>query len=150
MKRDRRAGRAGEVPAAAEATVREIYRELDERPVERACVRRGDCCSFKRTGREPYVTKGEVLLVAKAYRASGRRRIAEAPDGSCPLLDASGKCSVYAARPFGCRTHFCAAAGGPVARGDVVDLIHRLADLDARLGGSGVRRLSAALADALV
>jgi hypothetical protein len=47
------------------------------------------------------------------------------------LLDENGACIAYDARPFGCRTHFCAAAGGPIARRDVADLIARLAALDA-------------------
>ena len=33
---------------------------------------------------------------------------------ACPFLDASGKrCSVYEARPFGCRTFFCGRINGP-------------------------------------
>jgi Fe-S-cluster containining protein len=65
------------------------------------------------------------------------------------LETASGRCLIYADRPFGCRTHFCAAAGGPMARREVVDLIHRLEAIDAQLGGDGPRQLSAAVAAAL-
>jgi Fe-S-cluster containining protein len=89
------------------------------------------------------------LLLAKAVRARGRKELAARSDGACPLLDENGACIAYDARPFGCRTHFCAAAGGPIARRDVADLIARLADLDAAAGGDGVRELPAALADAL-
>ena len=74
----------------------------------------------------------------------------ESPDGACPLLDrASGKCRIYDGRPFGCRTHFCAAAGGPYARREVVDLIHKLEDLDRALGGDGALPLPAAVERAL-
>jgi len=43
-------------------------------------------------------------------------------------------------------THFCAAAGGPYARAEVLDLIRRLEAVDARLGGDGPRALKAAVA----
>ena len=138
-------------PDAAEVTVsvREIYRELAARPIERACMQRTECCQFKLTGRTPYLTKGEALTAAKALRATGRTRLAERPDGACPLLDAQGRCLIYADRPFGCRTHFCAAAGGPYARREVSDLIHRLEDIDAKLGGDGGRPLPVAVRAAL-
>jgi Fe-S-cluster containining protein len=66
------------------------------------------------------------------------------------MLDsASGNCLIYESRPFGCRTHFCAAAGGPYARREVIDLIRRLEAVDAELGGAGPRLLQNAIADAL-
>jgi hypothetical protein len=61
----------------------------------------------------------------------------------------SGRCLIYADRPFGCRTHFCDAAGGPYPRKFVVDLIRRLEEVDCQLKGDGPRRIQAALADAL-
>jgi len=131
------------------AATRAIYAELAQRPIERACERRTDCCHFKMTGRTPFLTRGEALVAAKALRASGRKSLPERGDGACPLLDAQGRCLIYADRPFGCRTHFCAAAGGPYARGDVVDLIHRLEMIDTQLGGDGARMLPGAIADAL-
>ena len=136
--------------ADAVATVQTIYAELDARPIERACLARTDCCRFKLTGKTPYLTKGEALVAAKAWRATGRTRLPESPDGACPLLDrTTGRCQIYEGRPFGCRTHFCAAAGGPYARREVVDLIHRLEDLDRALGGDGALPLPAAVANAL-
>ena len=56
---------------------------------------------------------------------------------------------IYAERPFGCRTHFCPAAGGQYARNEVIDLIRRLEKVDALLGGNGPRMLPGAVADAL-
>ena len=132
------------------AAVQAIYAELAARPIERACVARTECCHFKLTGKTPYLTKGEALVAAKAWRATGRTRLPESPDGACPLLDrATGRCQIYEGRPFGCRTHFCAAAGGPYARREVVDLIHRLEDLDRTLGGEGALPLPAAVGRAL-
>ena len=136
--------------ADAPAAVRAIYAELAARPIERACIARTECCHFKLTGKTPYLTKGEALVAAKAWRATGRTRLPENADGACPLLDrATGRCQIYEGRPFGCRTHFCAAAGGSYARREVVDLIHRLEDLDRALGGEGALPLPAAVARAL-
>lgn len=137
--------------ADALAAVRQIYAELAGRPVERQCLRRTECCQFKLTGLTPYLTKGEALLAARAWRASGRTKLPSPADGACPMLEAqSGRCLIYADRPFGCRTHFCAAAGGPLARREVIDLIRRLETVDAQLGGDGPHKLPRAVAAALV
>ena len=133
-------------PKDTATAVQTIYRELAARPIERACVQRTECCHFKLTGRTPFLTKGEALVAAKALRSTGRKRLPPSPDGACPLLDpASRRCLIYEGRPFGCRTHFCAAAGGPYARREVVDLIHRLEDIDRTLGGDGALPLPAAI-----
>jgi Fe-S-cluster containining protein len=129
--------------------VRAVYREVENRPIERACVRRTECCHFKLTGRTPHLTKGEAILAAKAVRAAGRKAMPERDDGACPLLKETGMCMIYQDRPFGCRTHFCAAAGGPYARGEVLDLIRRLEAVDLKLGGSGPRALPGAVREEL-
>ena len=135
---------------AALQEVRQVYAELAARPIDRNCVRVKECCHFKLTGRTPYLTKGEALLAAKALRATGRKALPTKPAGACPLLDAqSGDCLIYESRPFGCRTHFCAAAGGPYSRREVIDLIRRLEAVDESLGGTGPRLLQNAVADAL-
>ncbi len=132
------------------AEVREVYAALEQRPIERACTRLKECCHFKLTGRTPYLTKGEALVAAKALKASGRKALPENADDQCPLLDErTGNCLIYRHRPFGCRTHFCAAAGGPYARGEVADLIHRLEAVDVRLGGDGASALPHAIRSAL-
>lgn len=138
-------------PTTAEASeeVRGVYRDLGARAIERACELRTTCCRFALTGKTPYLTRGEALVAASAFRATGRRKLPAPADGSCPLLDSSGRCLIYAARPFGCRTHFCKAAGGDYPRREVADLIHRLEDLAARLGQPDARPLPAAVADAL-
>lgn len=135
---------------SAVAEVRAIYSELATRPVDRHCTRRTECCQFKLTGRTPYLTKGEAALAARAWRAAGRKSLPNDSDGGCPLLDrALGNCVIYADRPFACRTHFCAAAGGPLARRTVQDLIYRLEKIDGQLGGDGPRKLPGAVVSAL-
>ncbi len=135
---------------SAIAQVRAIYDELSSRPIERRCVNLAQCCHFKLTGRTPYLTKGEALVAARAWRATGRKQLPPRTDGSCPMLDpATERCLIYQDRPFGCRTHFCAAARGPYARREVVDLIRRLEVIDAELGGDGARNLAPAVAEAL-
>ena len=142
------AGPGRALTAAAE--VRLVYADLATRPVERQCLRRTECCQFKLTGLTPYLTKGEALVAAQALRATGRKKLPNEAGGACPLLDrVTGNCLIYADRPFGCRTHFCAAAGGPMARGEVVDLIRRLETIDAQLGGDGPHKLAAAIGSAM-
>lgn len=129
--------------------VRAVYKELATLAVERNCSMRTECCQFKITGRVPYLTKGEALVAAQAFRATGRKRLPQKPDGSCPLLDASGRCLIYENRPFGCRTHFCKAAGGDYERRQVAHLIHRLEAIDIQLHGQGPQSLQVALAQQL-
>jgi Fe-S-cluster containining protein len=132
------------------AEVRQVYVDLAQRPIQRNCMRRTECCQFKLTGRTPYLTKGEAIVAARALRATGRKSIPETSSGACPMLQSvTGNCLIYEDRPFGCRTHFCAAAGGPVARRDVLDLIRRLEEIDIDLGGKGPRTLQNSVGDAL-
>jgi Fe-S-cluster containining protein len=129
--------------------VRGVYRVLQQRPVERTCIRRTDCCRFRLTGKVPYLTRGEAMVAAHSVRRIGRTKLPARDDGACPLLDAEGKCLIYEGRPFGCRTHFCDAAGGAYGRAGVLDLIRRLEEIDQRLGGDGGRPLPTAVAWAL-
>lgn len=135
---------------AAVTAVRKVYSALATRPIERNCLRVKECCHFRLTGRTPYLTKGEALVAAKALRAAGRKALPDAAHGACPLLDPrNGNCLIYNDRPFGCRTHFCAAAGGPYARREVADLIQQLETIDAELGGNGASTLPFAVNEAL-
>ncbi|TAE76894.1 MAG: YkgJ family cysteine cluster protein [Verrucomicrobia bacterium] len=135
-------------PQSVAAAVREIYRDWEKRPLTRACIGRGDCCRFQATGRTPFLTKGEAWVAALAWRAAGRTTVPETEDGACPFLKGS-RCQIYEGRPFGCRTHFCEAAGGPASRKEVRDLIQRLEDIDIRLGGRGGVNLPAAVTAAM-
>jgi Fe-S-cluster containining protein len=135
---------------SALAEVHAVYAALDQRPIERACTRLKECCHFKLTGRTPYLTKGEALLAAKALRSTGRKALPENTAGICPLLDGqNGNCLIYRHRPFGCRTHFCAAAGGPYARHEVADLVQRLEQIDRDLGGNGAHPMQDAIGQAV-
>ena len=134
-------------------TIREvmgIYADWEKRPIQRNCTGVADCCRFRLVGHTPYLTKGEALVAAKAWKAAGRREVVVPQDGSCPFLHpVSGKCGIYQGRPFGCRTHFCDAAGGPAQRSEVRDLIHRLEEIDHRLGGNGGVSLPLAVSKAM-
>lgn len=134
----------------AVAAVRAVYRELADRPIERNCTRLTDCCRFRLTGRTPFLTRGEALVAAKGLRATGRTKLRLTSDGSCPMLHPeTARCMIYGDRPFGCRTHFCAGAGGPYARREVADLIQRLEVIDAQLGGDGASAIEHAVTHAL-
>src|SRR4051794_30838497 len=137
-------------PNEAIDAVNAIYAELESRPIERSCTLKTECCQFKLTGAIPYLTAGEALVAARALHATGRNKLPKRADGACPLLDpATSRCLIYDSRPFGCRTHFCQGAGGPYARREVIDLIHRLEDINYALGGDQARKLPGAVTDSL-
>jgi hypothetical protein len=131
------------------ASIRTVYADLAQRPIQRGCIRRTECCQFRLTGKTPQLTRGEALVAAQGFRASGRKHLPPT-DGSCPFLQPkTQKCLIYESRPFGCRTHFCQPAGGPIDRKDVVDLIRRLEQIDSELGGDGPHALTQAVSWAL-
>jgi Fe-S-cluster containining protein len=98
------------------------------------------CCHFALTGREPYPTAVELAEVEHAVRARGiagpPRRKLPMVDAlrACPLLSQAGRCTIYASRPFGCRTFFCQRGEGPPrhARAGLEELSRGIADLSAR------------------
>lgn len=131
------------------AEIRAIYDELETRRLERDCQMRTGCCHFRLAGHTPLLTLGEALYAARGVRASGRKNLKPHPDGACPLLGQDGRCTIYQFRPFGCRTHFCQAAGGMYPRKHVADLIQRLEALDEKLGGGGARPLAGIVEEVL-
>jgi len=127
------------------AELRAIYKEVDAVLDGFTCDASSDCCHFARTGREPYPSAIEIAELARAVRARGgapkksKRALAMADERRCVLLGEDGKCSVYASRPFGCRTFFCERGHGPVGEappplkgGDLGRLGRAIADLSAR------------------
>jgi hypothetical protein len=108
------------------------------------------CCHFGVTGREPYPTAVELEEVRRALQAAppARRdpkRLPLAELRACPLLSAEGRCTVYASRPFGCRTFFC---DQKLPRTEVNAIGRRIADLSAEFAprDPGPRPLVKALA----
>jgi len=123
-----------------------VYAELAARPSERSCTGMAECCQFRLTGKTPHLTRGEAITAWAAVKAAGRKALPESVGGACPLLHPQTlRCLIYAGRPFGCRTHFCGAAGGPYARNEVLDLIRKLETLDAETGGDGSKPIENAL-----
>jgi Fe-S-cluster containining protein len=129
--------------------LRGIYAQTDALFASMSCDASTDCCRFGVTGREPYPTAIEIEALKRALAASGRKggstttsktskkRLplagADADERRCPMLSDQGRCIVYAARPFGCRTFFCdRAEGKSPSRGEVAELSRRIADLSAR------------------
>lgn len=96
------------------------------------CPGEADCCRFGQTGREPYLTEAEWQVVAAEVARQGRRLPRPRADRVCPFLTADSRCSIYAARPLGCRTYYCHRASGPrVPRAALTDLTRRLESLSA-------------------
>lgn len=146
--------------AALLAELRALYAEVDALYAGASCESSTECCRFGVTGRQPYVTSIELVAIERAVAARGgsarvlKRRALPLAKGraeeerACPMLDARGRCTIYADRPFGCRTFFCSRAIGELpAREDVRDLLNRLRSLAARhaLGGEDARPLERAL-----
>jgi Fe-S-cluster containining protein len=152
------------------AALRALYADADALYAGWSCPASTECCRFGVTGREPYVTSIELEALSVAIAARGgprswkravplaaepmrqeRARLPIARDERrCPLLDAAGRCAVYAARPLGCRTFYCdrADAATKVKQREVNDLVRRMRDLAARHapGGDLGRPLTRALA----
>jgi uncharacterized protein len=152
MRRNKKEERGKQAVGAEDlAEVQAVYAELEGRlaKLERSCQISTRCCRFQLTGQVPVLTLGEALVAARGVRASGRKVLKPHPEDSCPLLGKEGRCTIYAFRPFGCRTHFCQAAGGVTPRKLVADLIQRLEAIDERLGGDGSRDLPEAIAAVL-
>src|SRR3954469_13307508 len=136
--------------------VAELYREGDLSNAGSSCPASTECCRFGITGREPYVTSIEIAAIQRAIARGGgplspKRRALPIALGTereriCPLLNASGRCSVYDSRPFGCRTFFCnrATIGERPRPGEERELVNRLRAIAVRheAGGDAPRPLS--------
>jgi len=138
-----------------------LYAQADRLYADWSCPGSTECCRFGVTGRQPYVTAIELSYLRHALASRGgalvpRRRALPITDDRrreriCPLLDRDGRCSVYAARPLGCRTFYCdrAIRGLGPTRDDLRELVQTLQNLAARhqLGGEQGRPLTRALED---
>ncbi len=98
-----------------------------------SCPGTAECCQLKTTGRPPWLWPSEWLLLLEGLKRQGRPLPPPRADGGCAFLDASGqRCTVYADRPFGCRTFFCHRIQGPrqVPATGTNALLERLAALN--------------------
>jgi Fe-S-cluster containining protein len=136
-----------------------LYARVDALYADWSCPTSNDCCHFGSTGRQPYVTAIELMAIRSTLAEQGswprepRVLLPLLREGDerrrCLLLDPQGRCSVYAQRPFGCRTYYCGRAERG-ARPDVEELAVLLAALQAlaarhRMGGDQPRPLTNAL-----
>jgi uncharacterized protein len=120
--------------------LRTVYRQADAAYAPYSCPASGECCQLATTRRQPWLWWPEWRLLARHPLPPPRA------DGGCPYLDAAGKrCTVYADRPFGCRTFFCGRIQGPARQPaeTVTALLVRLERLSQRLRPSlnGPRQL---------
>jgi Fe-S-cluster containining protein len=108
-----------------------IYRQADTAYAPFSCPASGECCQLARTQRQPWLWYPEWKLLASRHPLPPRRA-----EGGCPYLDTAGRrCTVYADRPFGCRTFFCERIRGPARQpADTVDaLLRRLEAVSQRV-----------------
>ncbi len=100
-------GAHGEARALQELRV--IYRPADAAYAPFSCPASGEGCQLAKTRRQPWLWAPEWWLLARQHPLPPPRG-----DGGSPYLDAAGqRCTVYADRPFGCRTFFCSRIRGP-------------------------------------
>lgn len=93
-----------------------LYRKADEAYAEHGCPGTAECCRLAMSKREPWLHAPEWWALEEQLRKDGRTLPPPREDGACPFLDARGaRCTVYAARPFGCRTFFCHRRTGPAS-----------------------------------
>lgn len=128
----------GHLQKRALSEVRAVYRKADAAFAPFSCPASGECCQLGKTQRPPWLFRAEWLLLEEHLREHGRALPPSREDGGCPFLDGSGlRCSVYAARPLGCRTFFCGRRQG---RGrepfeEMTQLTRRLEETTLGLGG---------------
>jgi Fe-S-cluster containining protein len=129
-------------------SILQVYAVAEEALPERSCTSRACCCQFVQTGREPFVTQAELGLILRELRNQGRALPKARPNGACPLLSKDGKrCTVYPARPLGCRTYFCREAGGPASARSMREAVQLLTTVDEGQGRRGSQTLTTALAN---
>lgn len=157
---ERAAGRSAFETGREDALLGElasVYRDADALFEGWSCDNSTECCRFGLTGRQPYVTAIELLALERALAQRGKataspiaaaRREVRLPiaggrtprdEGRCPLLEDTGRCAAYAARPLGCRTFYCdrATKGARVPHARVVELVRRVQALGLALDASG-------------
>jgi Fe-S-cluster containining protein len=93
---------------------RAVLRKAEESYAAFSCPKSGECCQLAKRKREPWLWRTEWELLLLGLAKEGRPLPPKREDGGCPFLDGAGmRCTVYAHRPFGCRTYFCERRSGP-------------------------------------
>ncbi len=91
-----------------------IYRKADALFSPFSCSGTSECCQLAVTKREPWLWPSEWLVLLELLRTENRAVPGARADGACRFLNCEGtRCTVYAARPLGCRTFFCHRIRGP-------------------------------------
>lgn len=141
--------------------LRGIYAQVDALLDGFTCAASADCCHFARTGREPYPSAVELAELERGIAARGgipkrkKKHLPKLDERRCVLLGEDDRCTVYASRPFGCRTFFCERGHGPAGEAApsprdpaLVRLGREIADLSARFAPAdpGPRPLSKVMA----
>ena len=104
------AARQAHAERAAARALDALYRQADAAWSGFRCPASAECCQLAETGRQPWLWRVEW----EALRSAVAELPPPRPDGGCRFLDAEGRrCTVYSARPLGCRTYFCHRATGP-------------------------------------
>ena len=103
--------------SATEGTRRVLHR-ASQVWAKWTCAGRAHCCQLRVTQRPPWLWPTEWWLVLECLNAQGRVLPPPRDDGGCRFLDDEGRrCTIYEARPFGCRTYFCENGEGPPLEG---------------------------------
>lgn len=98
-----------------------------------SCPGTAECCQLAVTKRPPWLWPSEWDVLLEHLRRARRPLPPARADGGCPFLDDAGRrCTVYEARPLGCRTFFCGRVSGPsrVPADETNALLERLAALN--------------------
>lgn len=91
-----------------------VLRSASSQWATHSCPGTSECCQLSTTKREPWLWPTEWKVLLGELKKQNRRLPEARADGGCPFLDPSGRrCTVYEARPFGCRTFFCHRIIGP-------------------------------------
>ncbi|HEY8142076.1 MAG TPA: YkgJ family cysteine cluster protein [Kofleriaceae bacterium] len=104
-----------------------VLQEVDQMLAETRCDATAECCHFAVTGKQPFLTEAEWQLVMDELVRQGRTVPPPREDKVCGFLGDDRRCTIYEARPLGCRTFFCHRVKGPrVPRRAYNDFLRRL------------------------
>lgn len=96
------------------AQTRVLLSKADAAYAAHSCPASAECCQLAKRNREPWLWPTEWALILEELARQKRALPPERADGACPFLSGDGlRCTVYSARPFGCRTYFCERRLGP-------------------------------------